>query len=107
MGRRRRGLPPTAPCLSRSDEGPALPTRFPNVIVVLTDQRRWETTGVHGDPADVTPEFDRIARAGTHVEQALTPQPVCAPARAALQTGPCCTTRTAKRCASSGSARTR
>ncbi|UUN25669.1 sulfatase-like hydrolase/transferase [Streptomyces sp. FIT100] len=58
-----------------------------NVIVILTDQQRWDTTGVHGNPADVTPEFDRIARTGTHVEQALTPQPVCAPARAALQTG--------------------
>ncbi|MDT0345931.1 sulfatase-like hydrolase/transferase [Streptomyces litchfieldiae] len=61
--------------------------RHPHVIVVLTDQQRWDTTGAHGNPADVTPEFDRIARTGTHVEQAITPQPVCAPARAALQTG--------------------
>ncbi|MCF6525362.1 sulfatase-like hydrolase/transferase [Streptomyces sp. JJ36] len=57
------------------------------VVVVLTDQQRWDTTGVHGNPADVTPVFDRMARTGTHVEQAITPQPVCAPARAALQTG--------------------
>ncbi|WP_079031915.1 sulfatase-like hydrolase/transferase [Streptomyces specialis] len=63
------------------------PGRRPNVIVVLTDQQRWDTTGVAGNPADVTPEFDRIARTGTHVETAITPQPVCAPARAALQTG--------------------
>ncbi|WP_406359683.1 sulfatase-like hydrolase/transferase [Streptomyces sp. NBC_00715] len=62
-------------------------SQLPNVIVILTDQQRWDTTGVHGNPADVTPEFDRIARTGTHVEQALTPQPVCAPARASLQTG--------------------
>ncbi|MGK5531845.1 sulfatase-like hydrolase/transferase [Streptomyces sp. URMC 129] len=61
--------------------------RRPNVIVVLTDQQRWDTTGVAGNPADVTPEFDRIAGTGTHVACALTPQPVCAPARAALQTG--------------------
>ncbi|MER5184742.1 sulfatase-like hydrolase/transferase [Streptomyces sp. NPDC002896] len=59
----------------------------PSVIIVLTDQQRWDTTGVHGNPADVTPEFDRIAREGTHVEQAITPNPVCAPARASLQTG--------------------
>ncbi|WP_326595621.1 sulfatase-like hydrolase/transferase [Streptomyces sp. NBC_01803] len=59
----------------------------PNVIVILTDQQRWDTTGVAGNPADVTPEFDRIAHTGTHVACALTPQPVCAPARAALQTG--------------------
>ncbi|MEV6587021.1 sulfatase-like hydrolase/transferase [Streptomyces acidicola] len=59
----------------------------PSAIVVLTDQQRWDTTGVHGNPADVTPEFDRIAREGTHVEQAITPNPVCAPARSSLQTG--------------------
>lgn len=54
--------------------------------VILTDQQRWDTTGVHGNPADVTPEFDGIARAGTHFSLAFTPQPVCAPARATLQT---------------------
>ncbi|WUC62802.1 sulfatase-like hydrolase/transferase [Streptomyces sp. NBC_00667] len=59
----------------------------PSVIVILTDQQRWDTTRVHGNPADVTPEFDGIARAGTHFSLAFTPQPVCAPARAALQTG--------------------
>lgn len=62
-------------------------TRPPHVVVVLTDQQRWDTTGVHGNPAGVTPVFDQVARTGTHVEQAITPQPVCAPARAALQTG--------------------
>ncbi|MGW0732077.1 sulfatase-like hydrolase/transferase [Streptomyces sp. NPDC002851] len=61
--------------------------RHPSVIVVLTDQQRWDTTGVHGNPADVTPEFDRIAREGSHVRTAITPNPVCAPARSALQTG--------------------
>lgn len=59
----------------------------PRVIVVLTDQQRWDTTGAHGNPAGVTPEFDRLAREGTLVERAITPNPVCAPARSALQTG--------------------
>ncbi|AXK37787.1 arylsulfatase [Streptomyces armeniacus] len=59
----------------------------PNVVVVLTDQQRWDTTGAHGNPVGVTPVFDELARTGTHVEQAITPQPVCAPARSALQTG--------------------
>ncbi|MFF5454596.1 sulfatase-like hydrolase/transferase [Streptomyces sp. NPDC012950] len=59
----------------------------PRVIVVLTDRQRWDTTGVHGNPAGVTPEFDRLAREGTPVERAITPDPVCAPARSALQTG--------------------
>ncbi len=59
----------------------------PNVIVFLTDQQRWDSTGVHGNPLGLTPEFDRLATHGTHLEQAFTANPVCAPARAALQTG--------------------
>lgn len=59
----------------------------PNVIVVFTDQQRWDTTGAHGNPLDLTPTFDRMARGGTLARHATTPQPVCAPARAALQTG--------------------
>jgi len=59
----------------------------PNVLVVLTDQQRWDTTGVHGNPLELTPNFDRMARQGTHLANCFTCQPVCAPARASLQTG--------------------
>ena len=61
--------------------------RKPNVIVFFTDQQRWDTTGVHGNPLDLTPNFDRMARRGTDVHYAFTPQPVCGPARSCLQTG--------------------
>jgi choline-sulfatase len=54
------------------------------VVVFFTDQQRWDTTG---NPLDLTPNFDSMARGGTHAVNAVTPQPVCAPARAALQTG--------------------
>ena len=59
----------------------------PNVIVFFTDQQRWDTTGVHGNPLGLTPNFDRLAAEGTHVYNAFTCQPVCGPARASLQTG--------------------
>lgn len=59
----------------------------PNVIVFFTDQQRWDTTGVHGNPLDLTPNFDRMAARGTHAEFAFTCQPVCGPARSCLQTG--------------------
>ena len=59
----------------------------PNVIVFFTDQQRWDTTGVHGNPLGLTPNFDRMAQWGTHLCNAFTCQPVCAPARASLQTG--------------------
>ncbi len=66
---------------------PANERERPNVVVFLTDQQRWDTTGVHGNPLDLTPNFDRMARQGTHLFHAFTPQPVCAPARACFQTG--------------------
>ena len=59
----------------------------PNVIVFFTDQQRHDSTGVHGNPLDLTPNFDRMAQAGTHCCNAFTCQPVCAPARSCLQTG--------------------
>ena len=59
----------------------------PNVIVFFTDQQRWDTTGVHGNPLGLTPNFDHMATSGTHAYNAFTCQPVCGPARACLQTG--------------------
>lgn len=59
----------------------------PNVVVIFTDQQRFDTLGVHGNPLGLTPNLDRMAQHGTHFENAFTPNPVCAPARSALQTG--------------------
>lgn len=59
----------------------------PNVIVFFTDQQRFDSTGVHGNPLGLTPTFDRLAAEGTHVWNAFTCQPVCLPARSCLQTG--------------------
>lgn len=59
----------------------------PNVIVFFTDQQRWDSVGAHANPLDLTPNFDRVAREGTFVRNSFTCQPVCGPARSALQTG--------------------
>ncbi|WP_407272012.1 sulfatase-like hydrolase/transferase [Radiobacillus sp. PE A8.2] len=59
----------------------------PNVIVFFTDQQRWDTTGVHGNPMGLTPYFDRMAQNGTDVHHSFTCQPVCGPARSCLQSG--------------------
>ncbi|MBI1257021.1 MAG: sulfatase-like hydrolase/transferase [Chloroflexi bacterium] len=59
----------------------------PNVVVFFTDQQRWDSSGVHGNPLNLTPNFDRMAQQGTHVAHSFTCQPVCGPARACLQTG--------------------
>ncbi|GHC06020.1 sulfatase-like hydrolase/transferase [Cerasicoccus arenae] len=64
----------------------------PNVIVFFTDQQRWDTLGLNGCRAGLTPNFDRFARQGTFFKHGVTPQPVCGPARSCLQTGQYATT---------------
>ncbi|MCC5828297.1 MAG: sulfatase-like hydrolase/transferase [Phycisphaeraceae bacterium] len=71
---------------------PAAPGSRPNVIIFFTDQQRWDSSGLHGNPLELMPNFDRLARAGTHVAKSFTCQPVCGPARACLQTGTYATT---------------
>jgi arylsulfatase A-like enzyme len=65
----------------------AAPGRRPNVVVFFTDQQRWDTTGLHGNPMELTPNLDRMGRSNTHVAHSFTCQPVCGPARSCLQTG--------------------
>jgi len=59
----------------------------PNVVVFLTDQQRWDTSSLHGNPMDLMPNFKRLADEGTHFSHSFTPQPVCGPARSCIQTG--------------------
>ncbi|HBR93348.1 MAG TPA: arylsulfatase [Opitutae bacterium] len=59
----------------------------PNIIVFFTDQQRWDTLGLNGNPLDLTPNFDRLSRTGSFFKNAVTCQPVCGPARSCLQTG--------------------
>ncbi len=58
-----------------------------NVVFFFTDQQRYDTTGMGHNPCGLTPNFDRMAMDGTYASQAFTPQPVCGPSRACLQTG--------------------
>ncbi len=61
--------------------------RRPNVVVFFTDQQRWDTAGVYGNPMGLTPNLDDMAGRGTLFRRAFTCQPVCGPARGCLQTG--------------------
>jgi len=47
---------------------------------------------LNGCPLGLTPNLDRLARQGTFFKEAITPQPVCGPARSCLQTGQYATT---------------
>lgn len=58
-----------------------------NVLLIHSDQHRFDCVGVNGHPLLRTPNLDRLARTGVNFRRAFTPNPVCSPARACLQTG--------------------
>lgn len=62
-------------------------TSRPNILLIHSDQHRWDCLGCHGHPLLRTPNLDRLAEQGVDFQQAYTPAPVCTPARASLLTG--------------------
>ena len=58
-----------------------------NILLILTDQHRYDTLGCHGAPTCRTPNIDGIAARGVRFDAAYTPTSPCSPARAALFTG--------------------
>lgn len=60
---------------------------LPNILLIMTDQQRWDTLGCYGNSVIETPNLDWLASVGTVFENAYTPSPSCVPARASLLTG--------------------
>ncbi len=58
-----------------------------NIIFYFTDQQRADTCGCFGQPLDITPNLDQLAKEGVKFDYAYSPQPVCGPCRALFQTG--------------------
>src|SRR5260370_35818508 len=60
----------------------------PNVVLIISDQFRWDCIGAMGlNPMGLTPNLDGMARRGAGFRSAMGNQPVCAPARASIFTG--------------------
>jgi len=59
----------------------------PNVLWLMTDEQRTDSLGCYGSPWAATPNLDRLAREGAIYRHAVTPAPVCVPARLSLFTG--------------------
>ncbi len=60
----------------------------PNVLVVLTDQQRFDTISAHLTSFDTeTPGMNALYRRGVFFENCYTTAPICGPARATLLTG--------------------
>lgn len=61
--------------------------RRPNIILIITDQQRFDTIAALGAPWVSTPNLDRLAREGVAFTNCFVTAPSCAPARASLFTG--------------------
>lgn len=59
----------------------------PNVLVIYTDQQRFDSLGIHGNIHAITPNLDRLAREGADCTNYYVNSPVCAPSRMSMLTG--------------------
>jgi arylsulfatase len=59
----------------------------PNVLLIMTDQQRYDTLGVHGNPVIKTPHLDELAGESALFEHFYVTNPVCVPSRASFLTG--------------------
>ena len=59
----------------------------PNVLLITTDQHRWDWLGCHGTAGVETPNLDALAARGTRITHHVTNSSVCVPARIGLATG--------------------
>ncbi|QDT64329.1 sulfatase-like hydrolase/transferase [Calycomorphotria hydatis] len=59
----------------------------PNIIFILTDDQRWDSTSYAGNEKINTPNLDRIAERGMRFRSGFVTLAICSPSRAACLTG--------------------
>lgn len=59
----------------------------PNVLILFTDQQRYDTIAAAGYKHMITPNLDRLVNEGTTYLRAYSTNPVCMPARHDMLTG--------------------
>ncbi|RMD78400.1 MAG: DUF229 domain-containing protein [Lentisphaerae bacterium] len=59
----------------------------PNILILLTDQQRWDTLHCNGNDLISTPNLDSLAERGVTFTNAYCNCPVCMPSRMSLLTG--------------------
>ena len=62
-------------------------SRPPNIIVLVTDDQRWDMLGAAGNRIIQTPHMDRLAHEGVLFENHFVTTSLCAPSRTSIFTG--------------------
>ncbi|MCY4540451.1 MAG: sulfatase-like hydrolase/transferase [Chloroflexi bacterium] len=61
--------------------------RRPNILILYTDQQRWDTLGVNGNAEILTPNLDALAASGATFTHHFVQNPVCMPSRISMLSG--------------------
>jgi arylsulfatase A-like enzyme len=70
-----------------SADSPPQEREQPNIILVVTDDHRWDAMGAYGNSIIHTPNLDRMAGEGVLFENMFVTTSICAPSRATIMTG--------------------
>lgn len=63
------------------------PATRPNLLLILTDDQRWDTLGCTGNALARTPHLDALAADGVRFRNAFVTTAICAASRASILTG--------------------
>ena len=74
-------------CLACLFATAAVANERPNIIVIMSDDHGQWALGSYGLEQIDTPNIDYLAEQGVLFENAMSPAPVCSPARASFYTG--------------------
>ena len=58
-----------------------------HLLILFTDQQRYDTIAAFGNPQIQTPHLDALAKDSVVFERCITPSPVCVPARLSMLSG--------------------
>ncbi|MEE8590852.1 MAG: sulfatase-like hydrolase/transferase, partial [Spirochaetia bacterium] len=59
----------------------------PNILILMTDQQRYDSLGCYGVDWVKTPNLDRLASEGVVFDNYYATNSICTPSRASLFTG--------------------
>lgn len=80
-------LPSKAQALNANAPKASKDPAKPNIIVIMGDDHARWSVGTYGFEKNITPNMDWMARNGVKFNHAISPAPVCSPARASFHTG--------------------
>lgn len=59
----------------------------PNILILYTDQQRWDALGANGNKEIITPNLDALAASGVNFTRHFVQNPVCMPSRISMLSG--------------------